>query len=85
MDCKIYSAVFLYFLLMYFPHYISFSQFFLMKMLKMKNSNFMQVAFFRQFFASVTKVDYLTMRHGFINVSLILRSGYSFTFNNSSR
>ncbi|KAF5960844.1 hypothetical protein HYC85_002053 [Camellia sinensis] len=25
------------------------------------------VAFFRQFFASVTKVDYLTMRHGFIN------------------
>lgn len=29
----------------------------------------MQVAFFRQFFSSVTKVDYLTMRHGFINVS----------------
>ncbi|KAL9312481.1 hypothetical protein ACSQ67_017933 [Phaseolus vulgaris] len=26
------------------------------------------VAFFRQFFASVTKVDYMTMRHGFINV-----------------
>ncbi|TKV98437.2 hypothetical protein SEVIR_9G559300v4 [Setaria viridis] len=26
------------------------------------------VAFFRQFFASVTKVDYLTMRQGFINV-----------------
>ncbi|CAL9028355.1 unnamed protein product, partial [Prunus brigantina] len=25
------------------------------------------VAFFRQFFGSVTKVDYLTMRHGFIN------------------
>ncbi|CAL5405672.1 unnamed protein product [Camellia sinensis] len=29
------------------------------------------VAFFRQFFASVTKVDYLTMRHRFINVSKI--------------
>lgn len=28
----------------------------------------LQVAFFRQFFASVTKVDYMTMRHGFINV-----------------
>lgn len=27
-----------------------------------------QVALFRQFFGSVTKVDYLTMRHGFINV-----------------
>ncbi|WVZ20428.1 hypothetical protein V8G54_007750 [Vigna mungo] len=27
-----------------------------------------KVAFFRQFFASVTKVDYMTMRHGFINV-----------------
>jgi hypothetical protein len=26
------------------------------------------VGFFRQFFASVTKVDYLTMRQGFINV-----------------
>lgn len=31
----------------------------------------LQVAFFRQFFASVTKVDYMTMRHGFINVSII--------------
>jgi len=29
------------------------------------------VAFFRQFFASVTKVDYLTMRQGFINVLTI--------------
>lgn len=29
----------------------------------------LQVAFFRQFFASVTKVDYLTMRQGFINVN----------------
>ena len=28
----------------------------------------LQVGFFRQFFASVTKVDYLTMRQGFINV-----------------
>lgn len=32
--------------------------------------NAFQVAFFRQFFTSVTKVDYLTLRHGFINVSL---------------
>ncbi|KAF2312524.1 hypothetical protein GH714_034954 [Hevea brasiliensis] len=31
-----------------------------------------KVAFFRQFFASVTKVDYLTMRHGFINMVLIV-------------
>ena len=28
-----------------------------------------QVCFFRQFFTSVTKVDYLTLRHGFIMVS----------------
>ncbi|KAF8406726.1 hypothetical protein HHK36_008818 [Tetracentron sinense] len=27
------------------------------------------VAFFRQFIGSISKVDYLTMRHGFINVS----------------
>ncbi|KAI8010839.1 Protein BONZAI 2 [Camellia lanceoleosa] len=38
------------------------------------------VAFFRQFFASVTKVDYLTIRHGFINdpflvISKIVESG----------
>ena len=32
---------------------------------------FSQVAFFRHFVASVTKVDYLTMRHGFINVCII--------------
>ncbi|KAL6279156.1 hypothetical protein ACE6H2_016037 [Prunus campanulata] len=30
------------------------------------------VAFFRQFFGSVTKVDYLTMRHGFINILLLV-------------
>ncbi|QHN93106.1 MLO-like protein [Arachis hypogaea] len=30
------------------------------------------VAFFRQFFASVTKVDYMTMRHGFINILLLV-------------
>ena len=29
----------------------------------------MQTCFFRQFFGSVTKVDYLTLRHGFIMVS----------------
>ncbi|KAK7287405.1 hypothetical protein RIF29_00678 [Crotalaria pallida] len=29
------------------------------------------VAFFRQFFASVTKVDYMTMRHGFINEQVV--------------
>lgn len=28
-----------------------------------------QVCFFRQFFGSVTKVDYMTLRHGFIVVS----------------
>ncbi|OWM81165.1 MLO protein homolog 1-like [Punica granatum] len=28
------------------------------------------VAFFRQFFGSVTKVDYLTLRHGFVNAHL---------------
>ncbi|KAH0974483.1 hypothetical protein GBA52_016382 [Prunus armeniaca] len=31
-----------------------------------------KVAFFRQFFGSVTKVDYLTMRHGFINILLLV-------------
>ncbi|KAL6178785.1 hypothetical protein ACLB2K_050303 [Fragaria x ananassa] len=30
------------------------------------------VAFFRLFFGSVTKVDYLTMRHGFINILLLV-------------
>ncbi|EXB56292.1 MLO protein-1-like protein [Morus notabilis] len=30
------------------------------------------VAFFRQFFGSVTKVDYMTMRHGFINILLLV-------------
>ncbi|XP_058080207.1 MLO protein homolog 1-like [Magnolia sinica] len=36
------------------------------------------VAFFRQFFASVTKVDYLTMRHGFINAHLAPNSKFDF-------
>lgn len=31
--------------------------------------SFYQVCFFRQFFGSVTKVDYLTLRHGFIMVT----------------
>ena len=31
---------------------------------------FNQVSLFRQFFGSVNKVDYLTLRHGFIMVSL---------------
>ncbi|RWR84583.1 MLO protein 1-like protein [Cinnamomum micranthum f. kanehirae] len=30
------------------------------------------VAFFRQFFGSVSRVDYLTMRHGFINILLLV-------------
>ncbi|KAH0982989.1 hypothetical protein GBA52_010166 [Prunus armeniaca] len=36
------------------------------------------VAFFRQFFGSVTRVDYMTMRHGFINV--IINSLFSLFF-----
>ncbi|KAL5752291.1 hypothetical protein ACOSP7_022474 [Xanthoceras sorbifolium] len=36
------------------------------------------VAFFRQFFASVTKVDYLTMRHGFINAHFAPNSKFNF-------
>ncbi|XP_062209736.1 MLO protein homolog 1-like [Phragmites australis] len=36
------------------------------------------VAFFRQFFASVTKVDYLTMRQGFINAHLSHNSKFNF-------
>ncbi|XP_075655295.1 MLO protein homolog 1-like [Castanea sativa] len=36
------------------------------------------VAFFRQFVGSVTKVDYLTMRHGFINAHLSPNSKFDF-------
>ncbi|XP_072963329.1 MLO protein homolog 1-like isoform X1 [Typha angustifolia] len=36
------------------------------------------VAFFRQFYGSVSKVDYLTMRHGFINAHLSLNSKFDF-------
>ncbi|XP_048128985.1 MLO protein homolog 1-like [Rhodamnia argentea] len=36
------------------------------------------VAFFRQFFGSVSKVDYLTMRHGFINAHLAPNSKFDF-------
>ncbi|XP_038972433.1 MLO protein homolog 1-like [Phoenix dactylifera] len=36
------------------------------------------VAFFRQFFRSVTKVDYLTMRHGFITAHLSPNSKFDF-------
>ncbi|KAK9129201.1 hypothetical protein Sjap_009688 [Stephania japonica] len=36
------------------------------------------VAFFRQFFGSITKVDYLTMRHGFINAHLAPNSKFNF-------
>lgn len=32
----------------------------------------MQKCFFRQFFHSVEKVDYLTLRHGFVAVSTVL-------------
>lgn len=34
------------------------------------NSHLFQLSFFRQFFRSVRKADYLTMRHGFIAVSI---------------
>ncbi|XP_020262248.1 LOW QUALITY PROTEIN: MLO protein homolog 1-like [Asparagus officinalis] len=36
------------------------------------------LAYFRQFFASVTKVDYLTMCHGFINAHLSPNSKFDF-------
>ncbi|KAM1449871.1 hypothetical protein ACFX2I_037175 [Malus domestica] len=36
------------------------------------------VAFFRQFFGSVTRVDYLTMRHGFINAHFAPNSKFDF-------
>ncbi|KAJ6991694.1 hypothetical protein NC653_019765 [Populus alba x Populus x berolinensis] len=36
------------------------------------------VAFFRQFFASITKVDYLTLRHGFINAHFAPNSKFNF-------
>ncbi|KAF9618734.1 hypothetical protein IFM89_002429 [Coptis chinensis] len=36
------------------------------------------VAFFRQFFGSINKVDYLTMRHGFINAHLAPNSKFDF-------
>ncbi|KAM3316122.1 hypothetical protein ACQJBY_034317 [Aegilops geniculata] len=36
------------------------------------------VAFFRQFFTSVTKVDYLTLRQGFINAHLSQKSRFDF-------
>eukprot|EP00258_Populus_trichocarpa_P044620 XP_024460639.1 MLO protein homolog 1 [Populus trichocarpa] len=36
------------------------------------------VAFFRQFFTSVTKVDYLTLRHGFINAHFAPNSKFNF-------
>ncbi|KAI6690673.1 hypothetical protein NL676_027501 [Syzygium grande] len=36
------------------------------------------VAFFRQIFGSVSKVDYLTMRHGFINAHLAPNSRFDF-------
>ncbi|KAJ6990627.1 protein MLO-like [Populus alba x Populus x berolinensis] len=35
------------------------------------------VAFFRQFFASITKVDYLTLRHGFINTKNKLQAHFA--------
>ncbi|XP_062100576.1 MLO protein homolog 1-like [Humulus lupulus] len=36
------------------------------------------VAFFRQFFNSVTKVDYMTMRHGFINAHFAPNTKFDF-------
>ncbi|KAG8380472.1 hypothetical protein BUALT_Bualt06G0018900 [Buddleja alternifolia] len=38
------------------------------------------VCFFRQFFRSVTKVDYLTLRHGFITAHLTPQSQATFNF-----
>ncbi|KAF8397661.1 hypothetical protein HHK36_016582 [Tetracentron sinense] len=38
------------------------------------------VSFFRQFFRSVTKVDFLTLRHGFINAHLAPQSHSQFDF-----
>nr|XP_043614550.1 MLO-like protein 12 [Erigeron canadensis] len=38
--------------------------------------------FFRQFFTSVAKVDYMTLRHGFINTHLTAESQQSFDFHN---
>ncbi|KAF7820117.1 MLO1 [Senna tora] len=40
------------------------------------------VSFFRQFFGSVTKVDYLALRHGFITAHLAPGSEASFDFRN---
>ncbi|GFZ10550.1 seven transmembrane MLO family protein [Actinidia rufa] len=37
-----------------------------------------KVAFFRQFFGSVSKVDYMTMRHGFINAHFAPNSKFDF-------
>ncbi|VVB17473.1 unnamed protein product [Arabis nemorensis] len=39
-----------------------------------------KTCFFRQFFGSVTKVDYLTLRHGFITAHLPAGSGARFDF-----
>lgn len=39
----------------------------------------LQKCFFRQFFRSVAKVDYLTLRHGFISVSKISFITFNFT------
>ncbi|KAH9759687.1 MLO-like protein [Citrus sinensis] len=36
------------------------------------------VAFFRQFFGSVSKVDYMTMRHGFINAHFAPNTSFDF-------
>ncbi|PKI43242.1 hypothetical protein CRG98_036328 [Punica granatum] len=41
---------------------------------------FLQVCFFRQFFGSVTKVDYLTLRHGFIIAHLTPENETRFDF-----
>ncbi|GAA0157055.1 hypothetical protein LIER_38395 [Lithospermum erythrorhizon] len=38
----------------------------------------MQVAFFRQFFGSISKVDYLTIRNGFINAHFAPNSKFDF-------
>ncbi|KAF7132593.1 hypothetical protein RHSIM_Rhsim09G0152900 [Rhododendron simsii] len=40
----------------------------------------LKVCFFRQFFTSVTKVDYLTLRHGFVTAHLAPQSEMDFDF-----
>lgn len=55
-------------------------QFFYLSILTNKNiqHNIKQKCFFRQFFHSVAKVDYFTLRHGFISVSTHINAYFCF-------